>query len=173
VSDDPSPLARAVVEAESHAHEAGWDRPPSLFALVPTDELLTREPGLAAHLGVDATSAAGTLTPVEQDQMPLDRPLEETLHSIMWPAEVTGCAVVLERLALPSSAEAGMPEDPLEAQAYAAQHSDRRDVRMAVGVSRDGTRHCVLRVRTHDGALIQGPDLVPELVGLLQATFED
>jgi hypothetical protein len=66
-----------------------------------------------------------------------------------------------------------MPEDPLEAQAYAAQHSDRWDVRMAVGVSRDGTRHCVLRVRTHDGALIQGPDLVPELVGLLQATFED
>jgi hypothetical protein len=173
VSESPSPLARAVQEVEAHAHEAGWDTPPRLFAMVPTDELLAREPALTGHVGVDATVAAGTLTPVEQDQLPLDRPLEETLLNIIWPAEVTGCAVALERLTLPSSAEAGMPEDPLQAQEYAAQHPDRQEVRMAVGVSRDGTRHCILRVRTHDGALIQGPDLVPELVRLLQATFED
>lgn len=173
MSDTPSPLEQAVVEVEAHAHEAGWDAPPRLFALVPTDELIVREPALAEQLGIDATTAAGTLTPVEQEQLPLDRRLEDTLEEIMWPAEVTGCAAVLERLTLPTEAESGLPDDPDDAQGYAADHPDRQEVRMAVGVSRDGTQHCVLRVRTHDGALVQGPDLVPELARLLHGTLED
>lgn len=168
-----SPLARVVREVEAHAHEAGWDRPPQLFALVPTDELLAREPALGTRLGLDAGGAAGTLTPVEQEELPLDRPLEETLQQIMWPAEVTGCAAVLERVALPPEAEAGVPEEPVEAQQYAAAHPDRHEVRMAVGVSRDGNQHCVLRVRTHEGALVQGPDLVPTLTRLLLDTLSD
>lgn len=173
MTDTPTPLAQAVVEVEAHAHEAGWDAPPRLYALVPTDELLVREPALAEQLGIDATTAAGTLTPVEQEQLPVDRPLEDTLQQIMWPPEVTGCAAVLERLTLPTEAEANLPDDLAEAREYAAQHPDRQEVRMAVGVSRDGTQHCVLRVRTHDGALVQGPDLVPELARLLHGTLED
>lgn len=172
MSDTPSPLAQAVVEVEAHAHETGWDAPPKLFALVPTDELIGREPALAEHLGLDPTSAAGTLTPVEQEDLPADTSLEETLQRIMWPAEVTGCAAVIERLTLPPEAEADLPDDPALAHEYAAQHPDRQEVRMAVGVSRDGTQHCVLRVRTHDGALVQGPDLVPELARLLYQTLE-
>lgn len=173
MTDTPTPLAQAVVEIEAHAHEAGWDVPPRLYALVPTDELLVREPALAEQLGIDAATAAGTLTPVEQEQLPVDRPLEDTLQQIMWPPEVTGCAAVLERLTLPTEAEANLPDDLAEAREYAAQHPDRQEVRMAVGVSRDGTQHCVLRVRTHDGALVQGPDLVPELARLLHGTLED
>ncbi|HEX2175774.1 MAG TPA: PPA1309 family protein [Nocardioidaceae bacterium] len=168
-----TPLAHAVREIEAHAHEAGWDQPPRLYALVPTDELLAREPALGAQLGIDAGSAAGTLTPVEQEQLPPDRSLEQTLHAIMWPPDVTGCAAVLERLALPPEAERNMPEDPAEAQEYAAGHPDRHEVRMAAGVSRDGNQHCVLRVRTHEGALLQGHDLVPSLTRLLLDTLRD
>jgi hypothetical protein len=166
-------LAHSVREVEAHTHEAGWDQPPQLFALVPTDELLAREPELGARLGIDAGSAAGTLTPVQQEQVPLDRPFEETLRGIVWPADVAGCAAVLERLALPPEAERDMPEDPAEAQEYAAAHPDRHEVRMAAGVTRDGNQHCVLRVRTHEGALLQGPDLVPTLTRLLLDTLRD
>jgi hypothetical protein len=166
-----SALASAAVEDAAHAPESGWDAPPRLYALVPTADLVRREPALAERLGLDA--AAPGLTPVEQDPLQTDRRLEETLHAIVWPAEVAGCAAVLERLTLPPHAEAGLPDDPVLAQEYAAGHPDRQDVRIAVGVARDGTHHCVLRVRTHDGAVVQGPDLVPDLVRLLQATLED
>jgi hypothetical protein len=168
-----SPLARAVREIEAHAHAAGWDQPPQLFALVPTDELLTREPALGTQLGVDPGTAAGSLTPVQQEELPADRPLEQVLGEIMWPQEVTGCAAVLERVTLPSAAEEGLPDDPAEAQEYAASHPDRQEVRMAAGVSRDGNQHCVLRVRTHEGALVQGADLVPTLTRLLLDTLTD
>ena len=170
---EETPLAQAVREIEAHVHEAGWDQAPQLYALVPTDELLAREPALAAQLGLDAGTAAGSLTPVQQEALPDDRPLEETLQQIMWPAEVAGCAAVLERLALPPEAERDLPDDPALAQEYAAAHPDRQEVRMAAGVSRDGNQHCVLRVRTHEGALVQGPDLVPNLTRLLLDTLRD
>lgn len=168
-----SPLARAVREIEAHAHEAGWDQRPQLFALVPTDELLAREPALGAQLGVDPSTAAGGITPVQQEELPADTPFEEVLARIMWPPEVAGCAAVLERLTLPPAAEADMPEDAAAAQDFAAHHPDRNEVRMAAGVSRDGNQHCVLRVRTHEGALVQGPDLVPALTRLLHHTLAD
>ncbi|MPZ60024.1 MAG: hypothetical protein GEU93_01755 [Propionibacteriales bacterium] len=164
-------LVGAVREIEAHAHESGWDQPPRLYALVPTSELLEREPSLGPALGVDLGSAAGTLTPVEQEALPLDRPLEDTLRQIMWPASVTGCVAVLERVALPPHVEESLPADPQAAQEYAANHPERQDVRMAVGVSRDGEQHCVLRARAHGDALIQGSDLVPTLVRLLHDTM--
>jgi hypothetical protein len=170
---EETPLAQAVREIEAHVHEAGWDQAPQLYALVPTDQLLAREPALAAQLGLDAGTAAGSLTPVQQEALPDDRPLEETLQQIMWPADVAGCAAVLERLTLPPEAERDLPDDPALAQQYAEAHPDRQEVRMAAGVSRDGNQHCVLRVRTDEGALVQGPDLVPNLTGLLLDTLRD
>jgi hypothetical protein len=168
-----SALAHVVREVEAHAHSSGWDQPPQLYALVPTDELLAREPALAAHLGLDAETGPGSLTPVQQEQLPADRPLEDALHEIVWPREVAGCAAVLERITLPPEAERNLPDDPERAQEYAAGHPDRHEVRMAAGVSRDGNQHCVLRVRTHEGALVQGPDLVPNLTRLLLDTLRD
>ncbi|MDP9444195.1 MAG: hypothetical protein M3P83_07545 [Actinomycetota bacterium] len=89
----PPPLVTAVVEVEAHADAAGWDQPARIYALVPTDELLAREPALATTLGLDAAAAAGR-------------------------------------------------------------------------------RHCVLRLRSRDDALLQGPDLVPRLTVLLQDTLD-
>jgi hypothetical protein len=162
-------LSRVVRELEQHAAAAGWDRPAELYALVSTDDLLAREPGLAEVLN----DAVG-LTPVQQDELPGDD-LEAFLQQILWPPEVAGSAAVVERLMLPPAAEEGLPDDPAEAASYAAQHPDRQDVRIVAAVTRDGRSWCAIRNRaadTTEGVLV-GPDLVPGLVELLRATLED
>ena len=170
----PEPLRTAVLELETHASEAGWDQPGRLYALVPTSDLIAREPALAAAMGLDATSAGG-LTPVEQDDVPVDVPLETTLRQVMWPAEVYGCAAVVERLVLPPSADADVPADPEVAERYAAEHPDREEVRIVAGATRDGSTYCALRMRSHDDpqSIMQAPDLVPALLELLRDTLEN
>jgi hypothetical protein len=167
-------LRSAVREIEAHAAEAGWDQPARLYALVPTTDILAREPQLAAAMGIDEATAAGSLTPVEQDQMPVDRTLEETLEQIMWPAEVFGCAAVVERVVLPPEADAAIPEDPAEAEKFAASHPDRQDVRIVAGATRDGSTYCALRLKSHDDdkSVVESTDLVPGLLELLLSTLE-
>lgn len=169
---DPA-LASAVLELESHTAKAGWDQPGQLYALVETAELVRREPELATLMGLDDASADGSLTPIEQEQLPPDR-FEETLASLAWGPEVTGCAAVLERLVLPPSADDEIPDDPAEAARYAGQHPDRQEVRMVVGVTREGASYCALRLRSHDDehSVVGGADLVPDLIALLGATLE-
>jgi|1186.fasta_scaffold02356_4 hypothetical protein len=169
---DPA-LAAAVLEIESHSAEAGWDQPGRLFALVDTAALVRREPVLASAMGLDDFSAQGSLTPIEQEQLPADR-FESALASIAWGPEVTGCAAVVERLVLPPTADGALPEDPSEAATYAAEHPDRQEVRMVVGVTRTGSSYCALRLRAHDDdqSVVGGTDLVPELIALLGATLE-
>jgi hypothetical protein len=167
-------LRTAVREIEAHASEAGWDQPARLYALVPTTDLLAREPQLAAAMGIDEATAAGSLTPVEQDQMPVDRTLEQTLEHIMWPAEVFGCAAVVERLVLPPDADADLPDDPAAAEEYAASHPDRQEVRIVAGATRDGSTYCTLRLKSHDDdkSVVESTDLVPGLLELLLNTLE-
>ncbi|HEX5769562.1 MAG TPA: PPA1309 family protein, partial [Nocardioidaceae bacterium] len=162
-------LATAVREIEEHAAEDGWDQPSRLYALVPTSDLLAREPGLAAAMGIDEASAAGSLTPVEQDHTPVDRSLEEVLERIMWPAEVFGCAAVVERLVLPPEVDSEIPEDPEAAEAFAASHPERQEVRIVAAATREGSTYCALRFRSHDDAtsVVESPDLVPALLELL------
>jgi hypothetical protein len=169
---DPA-LAAAVLEIESHISDDGWDQPGRLYALVETAELVRREPALASVMGLDESSAAGSLTPIEQEQLPAER-FESTLASIAWGPEVTGCAAVVERLVLPPDADDAIPDDPTEAVAYAADHPDRHEVRMVVGVTRAGASYCALRLRAHDDdhSVVGGTDLVPELIALLGATLE-
>jgi hypothetical protein len=168
-------LQSAVREIETHAAEAGWDQPERLYALVPTSDLLVREPRLAAAMGLDESSAAGSLTPVEQDQMPPDRTLEQTLEQIMWPAEVFGCAAVVERLVLPPGADDAMPEDAAEAEEYAAGHPERQEVRIVAGATREGSTYCALRLKSHDDdkSVVESTDLVPILLELLLSTLEN
>lgn len=168
---DPA-LAAAVVEIEEHAAESGWDGQARLFALVDTAELTAREPGLAAALGLDA--ADGSLTPVEQE-LEAGQQLEQVLEQIGWPPEVSGCAAVVERLVLPPAAEGDVPEGLEEAQAFAADHPDRQEVRIVAGVTRAGATWCTLRLREHDRTedVIGGADLVPALLALLGTTLED
>jgi hypothetical protein len=173
MTTEQSALRAAVREIDTHAAESGWDQPPRLFALVPTTDLLSREPGLAQALGVDAAEPEA-LTPVEQDQFAADQPLEETLPRIMWPAEVFGCAAVVERLVLPTSAEDELPEEADAARAYAGKHPQREEVRIVAAATRDGTTYCALRMRAHDdaGSVLEGPDLVPALLELLAGTLD-
>ena len=56
-------LAAAVLEIESHIAEGGWDQPARLYALVPTADLVRREPALASAMGLDDDSAAGLADP--------------------------------------------------------------------------------------------------------------
>lgn len=171
-------LAQAVTEVESHVATTGWDAPLRVFALVSTQAALEAEPALADALPAEAVDAARDnplhLTSVEQDGVPDSIQLDDLLASITWPEAVAGAALVVERIILPPSAEEGVPEDPAAALAYLAEHPDRQDVRMAVGVLRDGTSWCALRTRTNDTAsdVAGGPALVPGLVDALRATFD-
>lgn len=171
---DPA-LAAAVLEIESHIAEGGWDQPARLYALVETAALVAREPALAAAMGLDAASEEGSLTPVEQDQLSPDRPLEQVLASILWPGGVAGCAAVVERLVLPPDADAQIPDDPAAAEEFASTHPDRQEVRIVAGATRGGSTYCALRLRAHDdpGSVVGGADLVPELLELLRDTLAD
>lgn len=171
---DPA-LAAAVLEIEQHVAEGGWDQPARLYALVDTADLVRREPALASLMGLDAASAAGSFTPVEQDQLRPDQLLEQVLDKIAWPAEVAGCAAVVERLVLPPDADGTVPEDPEAAEQYAREHPDRQEVRMVAGVTRTGSTYCALRLRAHDEdtSVVGGADLVPALVAMLAATLTD
>lgn len=170
------PLTRAVLEIDEYAAGLGWDQPARLFALVDTTRLRTDEPELAAQLGFDDGEAVAPLTPIEQDEIPAGTPLDEFLATIAWPGAVAGCAMTVERLMLPPSAEASVPEGLDEAGlgAWVSAHPDRQEVRMTVAVLRDGTRESALRLREKDSAneVLTGSGLVPGLAEALSATFE-
>ncbi|MFF7353047.1 MULTISPECIES: PPA1309 family protein [Streptomyces] len=172
-----SPLTRAVLEIDEYVSGLGWDQPARLFALVDTARLRTQEPALAAQLGLEDASAPTGLTPIEQDEIPSGKPLDEFLGTIAWPDAVTGCALSVERLMLPPSAEAQVPKNLSEAKLakWVAEHPERQEVRMTVAVLRDGGRESALRLREKDSPteVLTGPDLVPGLAEALAATFAD
>jgi hypothetical protein len=166
-------LPETVVEIERHVATAGWDQPPRLYALADTGDVLAREPALAERLGLGPDGAG--LTPVEQEDLPRDRPLDEVLASIVWPPSVSGCALAVERIVLPPNAEEGMPDEDDLAAEWAASHPDRADVRIVLGVLRDGSRSCVLRVRGHESEhdLVRDPEVTTDLVRALAQTLEE
>jgi hypothetical protein len=162
-----SPLRRAALEVEAYVSAEGWDQGPRLFALVPTAELIAREPALADQLSGDPDS----ITPVEQE---LDgtRELEDLLTEIEWPDAVVGCAAVIERIMLPPEAEESLPDDPEGLVVAAASHPDRREVRLVAAVTRDGRAHSAVRGKEPaDADLLEGPDLVPGLIEHLRSTL--
>jgi hypothetical protein len=170
---DPA-LASAVLEIEQHLASGGWDQPARLYALVPTAELVDKEPALAHAMGLDESAAAGSLTPVEQEPLGEDADLERSLESISWPPGVSGCAAVVERLVLPPDAEAAVLDDPEGAATYARQHPDRQEVRIVAGATRAGATYCALRLRgADDQSVLTGAELVPGLLELLRDTLVD
>jgi hypothetical protein len=173
VTSDPGQALQAVVrELEAHAAQSGWDRPERLFALVETADLIVREPQLAEALGVEGEPEG--LTPIEQEPLPAGTTLEQVLAEIVWPEEVSGCAVIAERLVLPPQADAEIPDDPAAAQAFAAHHPAREEVRIVAAALRGGGSACALRLRSHDDpdSVLTSPDLVPGLLTLLHGTLE-
>jgi hypothetical protein len=170
----PSPVLLSVVgEVEGHVAEAGWDQPPQLFALVDTEELLRAEPQLAESMGL-LVARPGSLTPIAQDPFE-EGPLDEQLAGMVFGPEVLGVVIAHEVLVLPPSAEAGL-EDADDPALAAADHPARREVRMVVGVMRDGSREAVLRLRGADGEddeRVTGGDLAPGLADALMSTLEE
>ncbi|WP_369033548.1 MULTISPECIES: PPA1309 family protein [Streptomyces] len=172
-----NPLTRAVLEIDEYVSGLGWDQPARLFALVDTARLKVQEPSLAAQLGLTDEQEAVGLTPIEQDEIPAGKPLDEFLATIAWPDAVVGCALTVERLMLPPSAEASVPQGLSDKKltAWVAAHPDRQEVRMTVAVLRDGTRDSAVRLREKDAAteVLTGSGLVPGLAEALSATFAE
>jgi hypothetical protein len=176
-------LTQSLIELEQHVAKDGWGQAPRLFALVDTAELIKAEPRLAAALAPEMVEFDGAIGPlrsytsVEQEGFPGDKPLDEALAGIAWPDTVDGVALVVERVMLPPAAEAQMPgtEEGVDLDAWAAAHPDRQEVRIAVGVLRDGSRDCALRLHARDADedVLSGPDLVPNLANALAQTLQD
>jgi hypothetical protein len=154
-------------EVEEFVGSGGWDQAPRLFALVPTAELLARQPELAGQ--VDPESP---LVPVAQDELP-NADLAAALAGIMWPEAVRGCALAQEILVLPPEAEASLPEGDEDLRQVAAEHPQRQEARLVAAVLRDGSTACVLRLREHQEDLMASADLAPNLTRALLATLED
>ena len=162
-------LIAALAEIERHVGRLGWDQPARLFALVRTDELVAAEPALAGHLRVTAPDA---LSSIEQEDFREGDDLQTTLERIQWSQAVAGCALSVERSFLPSTYEGELPDDAEDAARLVAAHPQRQDMRVVVGVLRDGSAHGVGRVRTHPDELLGGRDLVPALARILAGTLQ-
>ena len=171
MTDTSSPLVAVCLDIERHVGASGWDQPARLFALVPTRELLAAEPALADAVG-GAEAAEGALTAVEQDEFHAGGDLVEDLARVAWPDAVAGCALSVERVFLPPSGEADIPDDPDAADAFVVTHPQRRDVRVVVAVTRAGVRHGVARLKESPEELLGGADLVPGLARALARTLE-
>lgn len=178
-------LIAALVELEHHVAEAGWDQPARLFALVRTDDLIVAEPQLAEHLGLRSSADGhpeGALSSIEQEDFRSigagdgDHAFESDLHRVLgritWPDSVEGCALSLERSLLPARFEADVPDDPEEAEQFVARHPERQDLRLVVGVLRDGSKHALARLVRQPDDLLSGPELAPGVVSVLAATLD-
>ncbi|GAB2727074.1 PPA1309 family protein [Nocardia thraciensis] len=185
-------LYRCIREVAEYADGEGWDRPPQLFALVPTVDLVAAEPTLEDQLADGAE-----LTPIAQEPLPDDvrgdaMALDEFLATTSWPPSVAGCVLVQQIVVLPPEAEQTLDDAiaPLLADRDAADraardaavtHPGRRDARLFAGVLRDGVSLCLLQVRPEDDEddpfgdldLRTAPNLAPNLVEALRHTLEN
>lgn len=161
-------LVAALSEIERHVAADGLGQPARLFALVRTDELIAAEPSLAAHLDARLPDS---LTSIEQEDFHAGADLATALGRLSWPSTVTGCAMAVERLFLPSALEVEIPHDDAAAERFVAEHPQREEVRVVVGVLRDGTRHGLARLASNPDELLAAPDLVPGLAQSLATTL--
>lgn len=162
-------FTKLVKSLESDVSLAGWDQPVRLFALVYTADLLKEEPNAETILGIDK---AALYTPIEQE-VDAQVELDELLSTILWPDEVQGAVVIIERIILPSSAETDLPTHESELVEVATAHPERRDVRMVSAVLRSGENLNALRYRTHDDAdsVAIAPNLITSLNEALAQSF--
>jgi hypothetical protein len=166
------PLSIAALDTERHVAASGWDQNPRLFALVPTADLLEREPHLRPQMA-GADLVEGALSAVEQENLPRTSNLESLLGGIAWPEAVVGAAIAVERTVVPPEAERDLPVQAESAVDALAAHPLRQDVRLLVAVTRDGRSLCLLRQRAHDtdDQVAMGDDIAPGLVHALRATL--
>lgn len=170
-----SALRQAVDEIEMTASRLGWDRPPALYALVRTEEMIENEAvpaDIRAGLEKSWNGTADHLSAVAQDPMHEDE-VEDVLPRLAWPESVYGAVLTLERIIVPPEVEDEAPEDPEEALTFISNHPSRTDVRLIVGVTRDGESWCEVRARNFDDPtrVGKGENLAPSLVEALKIGF--
>jgi hypothetical protein len=173
-SDSADALVAALLELDRYVGREGWDQPPRLFALVLTDVLAEAEPALSRELGLRTTEAGGlphALTAIEQDEFRSSGDLTQDLAGVEWPETVHGCALTTVRTFLPVAFEADLPSEPTAAAAAVAEHPERQEIRVVVGVDRAGNRHGVGRLASRPEELLGAPDLVPGLASALAHTL--
>ncbi len=172
-------LAQALVKIEQQVAHLGWDRPVIVFALARTLSVLDNDPALAKLLPAEARNDAEqnpqALTAVVQERLPAAQTLDELLAAITWPEYVEGAAICTESTVVPKDVEAqalGIT-DAGERQDFLASHPEHQDMRVLAGVLRSGESWTLMRARGTDGPgeLLQGEDLVPQLVEGLRATL--
>ena len=169
VDNDPGRLVACLADIERHVSDNGWDQPARLFALVGTKALLEVEPQLRGRVPETLDDA---LTAVEQDDFASGVDVLERLGQIFFPESVDGVAIAMERTFLPAQFEGEIPEDPDAAVDFVMHHPDKTDVRVVVGVLRDGTQHGLARLVSNPDDLLGAADLVPGLTEALNATLE-
>lgn len=176
VDGEGEALIAALIELERFIGEQGWEQPPRLFALVRTDDLIAADPDLVESQGLRGSDQGGrpdALTAIEQEGFDPGDDLVGGLAGIFWPSAVYGCALALESSFLPSRAENDLPEDPALAAEAVRNHPARQDVRLVVGVTRDGDRHGVGRLVSQPDELLGAPDLVAGLGEVLAHTLSE
>ena len=134
---DNSRLVACLADIERHVSSNGWDQPARLFALVTTSSLLELEPQLRERVPEAMPDA---LTAIEQENFAAGTDVLARLSGIYWPETVEGAAIAMERAFLPPEYEDQIPEDSDAAVDFVTKHPERTDVRVVVGVSRDGSR---------------------------------
>jgi hypothetical protein len=167
VTDPNSPLAVAVLEAESDRERDGWNKAPQLYALVGKVAVSAADQELGARI---STAPPNSLIPVKQEPLPSGEPLD-VLARVQWPDDVTGCVLVTELVVLPPAADGEGPADPDQVEQWARDHPGGRPARLAVGVCRNGDYTCILRLKDEDDGVRLDPRLADDLVTALLATF--
>lgn len=167
-------LRQVTGEIEAGAARLGWDRPAAIYALVPTTELMETPgipPDILENLQEAWDGSSTHLSAILQEDVSED--VEEVLPQLAWPDTVYGAALTIERIMVPPAVEEEAPDDPEEALEFIASHPARMDVRLTVGVTRDGDSWCEVRMRDHDDPLrvAKGENLVPALVEALKMGF--
>jgi hypothetical protein len=159
-------LTAVVLDVERHAAATGWDQPPRIYGVVSTAELVDQEPHLADELGLTADSS--TLTPLDQGELPWHGSLEESLARLAWPEAVLGAVLVTERVV-------ASEDDGPRRLTTTADGDGADELRLVVGVLRDGQRMCAVRFRSADDetAVLSGADIAPALSEQLAATLDD
>jgi hypothetical protein len=168
VSVPMSALKETVLEIERECAKAGWTRGIVLYALVPTADVIESAPEMAEAL---AEKSPTSLTAIEQEDVELTGTIEDFLGTISWSAEVFGAALVLERLIVNEEPPGELSEEALAE--WVIEHG--QEVRMVVGVLRDGSQECAMRMRAYDdeNAIMAGPELLPGMAEALALTFAE
>ena len=163
-----SALKETVTEIERECAKAGWTRGIVLYALVPTADVIESAPEMAEAL---AEKSPTSLTAIEQEDVELTGTIEDFLGTISWSAEVFGAALVLERLIVNEEPPGELSEEALAD--WVIEHG--QEVRMVVGVLRDGSQECAMRMRAYDdeNAIMAGPELLPGMAEALALTFAE